>query len=394
MKIGTATMNEGMVFGYDTGKGSFSKDSNNLYFKGRPTTNYITNASQMSGWGSYSAGNDGTFTTEFGTIGYKMVKRNSWNGLFKDFTLPSTGTYTFSAWYRYWGGTSSNNGATCYVSGYGGGDTASSINKGIIGKWQRIERTVNVTDVTVRFYLISYGGSSSTDWSSWDVTMPQIEKQSDRTPFVDGSRGNTTSLYDFDRSTTLDVGNLSFDSNGFPYFDGTNDRIYQSWPSKYNVDDSTTPRSWEAIFKPDVTGGYRGIFGHKISSGCSYFCNGGIYIYNNAITFNWYDNAAYRFIGNITANSGNYYHVVGTFDTDRKPRLYVNGSLNATYSSATNLDYSGGMGILDIGWNSKNGGQHYFAGDIPVTKFYKSKALSAAEVQQNYLAYRKRFNIT
>ncbi len=207
------------------------------------------------------------------------------------------------------------------------------------------------------------------------------------------SRSSTESLIDLTKTTNIDVSNVSFDSDGLPTFDGTDDRINGTWPSSFNINDNTTPRTWEAVFNSSNTGGRRGIFGHKNSSGCSYHCNGGIFIYDGIISFNWYDNAAYRFLGSQTVSSNTYYHVVATFDTDRKPRIYVNGILNSTYSSATNLDYSSGMGTYDIGWNSKSGGQHYFTGTIPVVKFYKNKALTADEVQQNFKAYKNRFDI-
>ena len=89
-------------------------------------------------------------------------------------------------------------------------------------------------------------------------------------------------------------------------------------------------------------------------------------------------------------------HVVGTFDGstgDAIPRIYVNGELKATYGSSTNLNYSSGMNIYDIGWNSKNGGTDYFSGEIPIVKYYKDKALSLSEIKQNYNAYKNRFGI-
>ena len=153
---GPKTEREGLVFGFDTGYKVADINTGTRFFKGRPTTNLITDAAEMSGWSSYSNGNDGTFLTEFGTVGYRINNRASWNGLYKDFNVGSTGTYQFSAWFKYLGGTSSNNGATVYSSGHGGNDTANSLNKNIVGKWQRVTHQVSVTDVTLRYYLISF----------------------------------------------------------------------------------------------------------------------------------------------------------------------------------------------------------------------------------------------
>ena len=64
----------GLTFGYDVGE---TKNS----FKGKPTTNYVTNASTMANFGNYSCGTPVTFTTEFGTTGYRMSNLGSWNGV-------------------------------------------------------------------------------------------------------------------------------------------------------------------------------------------------------------------------------------------------------------------------------------------------------------------------
>ena len=87
-----------LIYGYDTGYGVADKNTSTRFYPGRPTTNLINLANDdLNNWTSYSNGNDGTFTTEFGTVGVKINNRTSWNGLYKGFTLPSTGTYTFSA---------------------------------------------------------------------------------------------------------------------------------------------------------------------------------------------------------------------------------------------------------------------------------------------------------
>ena len=130
-----------------------------------------------------------------------MINRGSWNGIYQNFNLGSSGTYTFSAWFKYLGGASDNNGATVYVSNYGAGDTATGINKSIVGEWQRISRTVSVTSPTnVYFYIISYGGTYGGSNSTWEVTMPQIELGGVRTPFVNGSRPNDLSLLDLSKN--------------------------------------------------------------------------------------------------------------------------------------------------------------------------------------------------
>ena len=382
----------GSVFMYDTG------DTVNSY-KGEPTTNYIPNADIMSSWTTYYRTLAlSTFTTEFGTTGYRFVNQPSWNGIYRNFTLPTTGTYTFSAWFRYNGGSANNNGATVYIHNYGGGDTAAGLNKNLIGVWQRVSHTITVSSPSnVYFFLISYGGvdngTGNPDYSSWEVTMPQIELKSHVTPFVNGTRSATQGLLPVVGNSTIDLSNVSFDSNAQMVFDGTDDKIDIAYYSPVN---NSMSRSWEVVIKPTSTMTYSGIFGNKLGYGCSYYCNGGIYLWDGNWVFNWYDNSNYQFLYSGVAPTANqYFHIVGTYDaTDQKPRIYINGELKATYGSTTNMDYGSQTYVIDIGWNSKDGGQHYFQGEIPITKYYQNKALSAAEVKQNYNKYKTRFNLT
>ena len=199
-------------------------------YMGEPATNKIINAGAMTGWGAYNLRGGSGFLTQFGTTGYSMVNKESWNGIMKTFNLVNSGTYTFSAKFRYRTGTPANNGATVYISNYSGGgdDTAVTINKNIVGDRQYVSKTVNVTTPSaVNFYLISYGGNmnSGTDFSTWDVTMPQIEMNTHRTPFVDGTRTATQGRLDLAGYNTLDISNMSFDANAQMYFNGVNNYI-------------------------------------------------------------------------------------------------------------------------------------------------------------------------
>lgn len=185
----------------------------------------------------------------------------------------------------------------------------------------------------------------------------------------------------------------STNANGTFSFDGVNDHVYHNWPSAFNYDNNTSPRSWEVFAKPDATMSYAGIFGHKVGAGCSFYCNGGIFIANNKWMFNWYDNAAYRWLDSgVVATSGFFAHIVATFGSDSIPRIYVNGQLKATYSSTTNMNYSSGMLVYEYGYNSNGGGKHYFNGDFGVIRFYNI-TLTADQVEQNYNALKGRFGL-
>ena len=80
---GTNIITDNLVLGFDAGYGVADKNTSTRFYKGRPTTNLINFANDdLSNWASYTNGNDGTFTTEFGTVGVKINNRASWNGLY------------------------------------------------------------------------------------------------------------------------------------------------------------------------------------------------------------------------------------------------------------------------------------------------------------------------
>ena len=377
-----------LIYGYDTGYGIADKNTSTRFYPGRPTTNVINFANDdLNNWASYTNGNDGTFTTEFGTVGVKINNRASWNGLYEFFTLPSTGTYTFSAFFRYRGGTSSNNGATVYISSYGGSDTATTLDKSKVNEWQRVTKTVNATDVTVYFYLISYGGSQSSDKSSWDVTMPQIEKLSDETPFVNGSRTNTTSLIDLKRSADINVSNLSFDGDSQPTFDGTDDHI-ETGLTRGDLGDTFTIVMY---YKYDGTSGrtYSPIIGgHESGGGGTEFFIGK----NSGNTNIGVQDGNYSgsFVTGSNAWDGNFHQMVYTFDranASGEGKIYLDGVLKST---GTFSKCNTGENIR-VGHEAESSG-YRFIGDIPRVAIYR-KVFTAAEVLEDFKAYKNRFNI-
>lgn len=77
----------------------------------------------------------------------------------------------------------------------------------------------------------------------------QLEQNQYPTPFTKDVRTSTEVIEDIKGNVVIDTSNISFDSNGLPYFDGTAG-INGSWPTELNIVDSTTPRTWEAFVKP------------------------------------------------------------------------------------------------------------------------------------------------
>jgi hypothetical protein len=382
----------GLTFGYDVGE---TKNS----FKGKPTTNYVTNASTMANFGNYSCGTPVTFTTEFGTTGYRMSNLGSWNGVVMGgISLPSTGTYTFSAYIRYIGGSANNNGGTVYTSGFGIGDTAAYHSKSSPGEWIRVSNTQNCTGTNGTFYLISFGGTYCDDFSSWEVTMPQIEAGSFATPFVDGSRSVTQGLLDIVGLTTIDLSASSFDANGKPVLDGTDDRIDLGNVSDY-FPSSVSAVTVEQVFK--IASGASGNDGplfenYRFNLWYSYSSD----IVSLATRSGPPDTVGYQFTvsGNATVacqSKTNYNHIVGIYETisatDGRVRLYINGQSAGVYVDTK-------MGAYPIygtwiGQSNHSGyGTYKLNGQVDVTKVY-NRALTENEILNNYQQYKGRFSL-
>ena len=383
----------GLTFAYDLGDTDVS-------FKGKPTTNLVPNPTTMSSFGNYSCGTPVTFTTEFGTTGYRMSNLGSWNGVYVDISsLPSAGTYTFSAYIRYLGGSSNNNGGTVYTSGFGiGNDTASYHNKSIVGEWFRLTNTQTCTTAGGRFYLISYGGTYCDDYSSWEVTMPQVEAGSVATPFVDGTRSVTQSIIDLKGLTTVDVTLASFNNSGQPILDGTDDRIDLGNLSDY-FPSGVSGVTVEQVFKiPSGASGNDGPLFENYRFNLWYnYSNDTISVVTRSGPP---DTPGYQFAvgGSATIScesKNNYNHVVGIYETisasTGRVTMYVNGRYAGQY-----VDTKMGAYPIYGTWigQSYHGGYGTYRlnGQVDVTKLY-TRALSAEEIGRNFLHYADRFNI-
>lgn len=365
----------GLRLFYDTGDTETS-------FKGKPTTNLVPDASNMTGWSNYDNGNDGTFITEFGTVGYKMYNRGSWNGLYRGITLPSTGTYTLSVYLRYLGGASDNNGGVIYTSGGGIGDTAAGHGKSV-GEWVRFSMTRTYTSTSITFFLISYGGTYGGSYSSWEVTMPQVEAGSLMTPFVDGSRSATTSLLDIAGVSTLEVMNSPFDGSGNLNFDGTNTYIQVS----QDVLSSNSPYTLVTVLRPTDLANMEnsfpqyntypyGFWHHMQSDGWLLWrhANGNGSLYPHSMSNNTWGMHSISWDGSIL-------------------RLYANGEL--TTSTATSVSYANnGGGLARIGMLAQrsSGYDYNYNGVIPVNMVY-NRALSQSEMFDIYEHFRPRYSL-
>lgn len=350
-----------------------------------PTTNAYTNvisdAIHMNGWGSYSNGNDGQFVTEFNTVGYKMINRGSWNGIYKSISLPSTGTYTFSAWYRWYSSGSGNNGATVYVSGFGQGDTATGISQAAdkVGVWQRVSHTISASSTSGTFYIISYGGTNGGSNSTWEVTMPMIQSGGSMAgDWINGTNGDAVIDMSQSGNSVIKNSNTTWNSNygGAFMFNGSNSALdFNTYFSELSGLNPWTIEVWYKRMSTN-TGVLISNYGPGYGNGIWMF-SGGVYIQGDAYEADYgasYNNTVYQ----LTCSR----------DKNGVVRVYRNANLTKstvlTGSVPANINWRIGLDV--------NGTSEPFYGEIYIVRIY-NRVLNSFEIAENFQATRGRFSI-
>jgi hypothetical protein len=392
------TVSSNLRFAYDIA------DTRNSY-AGEPTTNlalYSQNFDEWTGnlfsnWinsgidlnASYAP--DGTLTaSRFG---------NGYSRFSKSISASTSTVYTFSVWLKNVSLTGT--GVDLY-SAFGLNGTLVSYT-GVLNvsvamlsttEWRRFQITVTSPSSGInqmQFGVVPYiGYGNNNSGQKVDVWGGQVEQKSYATQYIStvgstSTRSVTNSLFDISGyNASLDMSNVSFTTASVPTFDGSNDYIPVA-----HANSPITNKSYEMVFRPDsipASNTFRSIW----QKSDNWNGDTGIsmqFIYNN-FTFSygasWGGSVALAPISSYVT-AGNWYHVVGTVSGNGgSAAMYINGSLAGTGTAGTPTTTSG----LTIGLG--NGGS--LLGDMPIFRMY-SETLSAAQVQQNYLAYKKRFGI-
>jgi len=397
---------ENLVFGYDLG------DVSNSY-KGEPVTNIWGvqtgfNVNQRSGWDMPYAYNGAITNSVYtggtwngnriwevlhtaGTSGYAGYE--SWR-LCVDQPLAGTGTYSTTRRVAI---------KICVLEGSitdmalhsGGGNSSYDSSN-----WTPIPESQVPRDCPVKtgWYQFLADGSWNSDsvghcvglgFISYNrvkilTTEPMYYPSNHLIPFTGLSRSASGSLADLTGNSTIDLSNVSFDSNAQMEFDGSDD--YITLP---HANSPITNLTYELVARIDsipASNTFRSIW----QKSANWNGDTGIsmqMIYGN-LTFSygntWGGTVQYP-LSNLTAS--NWYHIVGTADSTagNDVRFYVNGTLVDTGTSyqtpTTTSDLTIGLG---------NGGS--FDGPISIFKMY-SRALTASEVKSNYNTIKGRFNI-
>ena len=390
---------DALVFAYDTG------DTVNSY-KGEPTENLALNPTFSStaswsvssnGGGSFSAsGNYGKINA--GSVGsYSFLYQNqaiavssnesvTWSVDFKNNVV---GDFAIRLVLFLDGVVKAQPSVYFSLDGTGG----------TVRKSVTTSHVDGASDIRADIMQGSYYGNINTD-TDVEFTNAQLERNTHATPFVNGTRSATEGLKDLTGNTSIDLTNAGFDSNAQLDFDGTSGYFETPVLSLFNLNAKNF--SVETVFYGDPSldsaNVYTGIVTLIDSANSVRLRIAGtrsaltglasVYTVNDGIAgFVTVAYGGYTYGSYDYTYPGKYTHLVYMADyTNNVQRLYINGELYATksYNTFTNTDCR-----LIVGKNETN---NYLDGKVDVAKFY-NRALTAAEVKNNYRHYKNRFGI-
>lgn len=205
-----------------------------------------------------------------------------------------------------------------------------------------------------------------------------------RWPDVNTTRANTATVYDISgQNIQMTANSLTYTSNGSVAFNGSNNYIDTGNPTAARLTTSISIDSWVNtsntlgngnIVNKNYNSGYR----LRISS-------------DNSILFLYVSPAG--LVGCVTSSNiitnNTWNNIVVTGDINAGGKIYLNGNLVTSTGDSYNPTGANNENLL-IG--SAPGFGEYFSGRISSVKIY-NRALTAAEVKQNYNALRGRFGL-
>lgn len=388
---GAKIVTNGLVFAYDMGP----NPGVNKSWKGAPTFNASlqdgqNDASPWSGDGSpTSLGIDPTVRFR----GRKVAKfqvgtsRNCYiNGVGDLSTSTSSTVWTTTIYLKRVDGVSiSSVGMYQYVANNSNVNSTVSVTPVENGWYQAVyTRSGLVAGHPLLTGMFNLGATGDqyyfADW--------QCENNSFSTPFVNGTRSNTQSLLDWTGTNTVTINGLTYNSDGTFNYYGTNGTGLSLPGTNFSLNTQTI-ECW-CYSSSFVQNGFmfEKTTNGSVNTQYSFF-------FNNSSSHLYYRTYGLtpRDLVLTTSNSGvvnnQWNHMVATFDGSTK-RIYVNG-VQKTSASTTGTITANTTGAAYIGTYGSFVG-YPFNGKIGVTKIY-NRALTAAEVAQNFNALRGRYGL-
>lgn len=406
---------ENLVFGYDLG------DIDNSY-KGEPATNLITSGlpgyfgsggetlyqERLYGLKSDSGVFQRNYVTNPATSDTSTFNNNG--GLYKTFTTSTLNsatryvqiTFDFYLVTRYRTFGSSTRGLNGYLGitntdsttdiyfwdtrySNGSGDDWSNV-AAYEGRWQKVsliaalrgdKNPASINAMYIYYDRFTQGEGIFTNFMMTETTtLPTGPVR-----YTAGTRSATQGLIDITGNSTIDLTNVSFDSNAQMTFDGSSD--YINFPAGTMPNFGTDDFAIEVVFKMTKSTSYSHFyqvkdqyyFALKMSNG-----DQRIYVYRTS---------ALSTYSSIPADTtlGAWHHLVCQRNGDNI-EMYLNGEYKGSKSGWGSIDIDGDTYDTIIGkYNNE-----YSQGKQAITKVY-NRALTASEVKANFNAVKSRFGI-
>ena len=380
---------DGLVFAYDMANSQKS-------FKGKPTTNYIpypyashngtsivvgynypnNNASYTYVTGVTNPVNaPGVFQYYTGNTDYKYFSIDTT-------TIPTTGTYTFSYYARIVAGPSSStnlsNSQLWRDNVLGDQAVSGDWNPTFTTEWRRYSTTGPVQAGSVLQYFPIHSGAVTGGYTIQYCGF-QMEMGAFSTPFVVGTRSNTQALIDLIGNNTITANSLTYSSDGTFSIAPADSITLPPFGASTNT---YTVSFW--VKRNGGTGVFLYVGSGSVSAGCYFESYGATDISNWYFGPNSPQNAPW---GNVLSSAA-YTNVTAVVNTnDKTISKYINGVLIGSQTLTNAITAPGPTGTYKV-----NSGSQTWSGFIPYVKFY-NRALSPAEVKQNFNALRGRYGI-
>jgi hypothetical protein len=377
--------------------------ANGESFRGEPTTNLTTDTPSMNGWaGGYTLVDTNTKTFLIETRQDNATTTSAWRTFYWSVSAYVGQTITISGDVEFVSESNAtfrditigqgNTGAfPFHINGSDAADkvvvSTKPINK-IRMVWTGVINATGIVGFTQWINNVTANGGNSI----LRISNVQIEAKSYATPFVNGTRGTTVATGggfgdlsgnsnngELVNGTTYNSGNL-----GSLSFDGVDDTVTITNPP--NNPTGSSPRTVSVWFYTEDSTWtdnvnnlfYYGSATTRQSFGIDFFTT-----YPNMEIWTFADDLTFS----ITGPKVGWHNVTATYDGNLNLKAYYNGVFSAEKTLG---------GVLNTGNTSINIGSRttlsYFIGKVSNVSIY-NRALSAAEVLQNYNATKGRYGL-
>ena len=387
---------DALVFAYDTG------DTRNSY-RGEPTENLLSNVDDWSsGWTGNLFSNwinatvtanagvapDGTMTASKLTGGYSRWQR---------INCSTSTTYTFSFWIK---NIDLPIAPRIHIAfGLNGSlvnyNNTTTIDLNTIGEWTKVSKThtspssgINQMEVGVEWSSNYPNSNSVLVWHA------MCEQKAHATPFVNGTRSATQGLLDLTGNETIDLSRTSFDSNADLDFDGTDDEIQiisSNWAQP--GEDITVEAMVYREGYSESSGQYSSIINASNDATGIYSFSFYVSPTSNRLA-GWLHSGTHSnsFDSGYVIQFNTWYHVAFTLENGdpHTVKTFVNGVEQSSSTMGSGVRFANITKTTIGAYVDRN--QYEWNGKIPIVKIY-NRALTPAEVKNNFNNYKGRFNL-